>query len=93
MDEIHYQQHGEKLTACDSDIGVATSDLAQVTCGACLRELGDAGLLPTKPTIVRTLTLEARDYFGETGDDTVVTKLNLMSDHSIRWESTNLGGW
>ncbi len=42
--------------------------------------------------IVRTLTLEARDYFCD-GDETVVTKLHLLDDGTVTWERTNLGGW
>lgn len=41
---------------------------------------------------VRTLTLEAQDYFSDYGE-TVTTKLHLMSDGTVKWEKTNLGGW
>lgn len=43
--------------------------------------------------VVRTLHVKGSDYWGDGDDNTLAVNFDLLSDHTVRWERTNLGGW
>lgn len=70
------------------------------TCENCLAvQAWDAVILDPmpepqdKPKIVRTLHVKGTDYWGDGADNTLAVNFDLMSDSTVRWSRTNLGGW